>query len=303
MASGSAHAATSLLAAGSVAKMNAWQLRRHLSGWSGRYVEWTEGKTAYLSVVFSWQVQRAYQRAAWWQQLGCRVKVGGPAVAFNPAIFDGIAETGNGVNALPHHNPDATFTSRGCIRRCPFCIVPIVEGDLVELEDWEPRPVVCDNNFLACSRRHFDQAVDRLKSLKKVDFNQGLDARLLTDYHADRLAELDFKMLRLAWDFVELESQFVTAFKMLRKIGVPAGKIGVYVLIGYEDTPEDALYRLSTVWDLGAWPFPMRYQPLDAASRNEYVGANWTDRELKRYARYWSNLRHLSGVPFDEYRG
>ena len=50
--------------------------------------------------------------------------------------------------------------------------------------------------------------IDKLKPLSGIDFNQGLDARLLTEYHAERLAELDLKMVRLAWDHIGLESQF-----------------------------------------------------------------------------------------------
>lgn len=270
--------------------------------WNGGLAEWTEGNTAYISVVFSWQLQDAFQRAVWYRMEGYDVRAGGPAVALNPSVMAGVADTRGAIDALPHHNPDATFTSRGCIRRCPFCAVPKIEGALVELDDWEPRPIVCDNNLLACSGRHFDKVIDKLKPLKDVDFNQGLDARLLSKYQALRLTELDFKCLRLAWDNTDYERSFMRAFELLRKVGVPARKIRVYVLIGFNDTPEDALYRLQTVKDLGSRPNPMRYQPLDAVRRNAYVGEHWTDRELKRYARYWSRLRWLEHIPFEEYR-
>ena len=165
------------------------------------------------------------------------------------------------------------------------------------------RPIICDNNLLACSQRHFDRVIDKLKPLSGIDFNQGLDARLLTKHHAERIAELDLKMVRLAWDHIGLEAQFNAAWDTLRSAGIPKGKISAYVLIGYKDTPDDALFRLRSIWDRGSWPNPMRYQPLDAIKRNQYVGEHWTDRELKRYMRYWSNLRHLSAVPFDEFTG
>jgi hypothetical protein len=108
-------------------------------------------------------------------------------------------------------------------------------------------------------------------------------------------------MVRLAWDHIGLERQFRTSWEILRKAGVPKSKIAVYVLIGYVDIPDDALHRLQSVWELGALPFPMRYQPLDAPQRNSYVGKHWCESELKRYMRYWSNLRHLGGMPFEEY--
>lgn len=272
------------------------------SQWGNGLAEWIENDTAFLSVVFSWQLDNAYQRAAWLKQQGYKVRAGGPAVSLNPTFLEGVAEIGGQVNALPHHNPNATFTTRGCIRKCPFCAVPKIEGAFVELDDFPIRPLVCDNNFLASSRAHFDRVIDKLKALAGVDFNQGLDARLLTKYHAARLAELDLYAARLAWDDTKYESSFMSAFETLTGAGIPAKLIRVYVLIGFDDTPEDALYRLRTILELGALPNPMRYQPLDSVRKNQYVGANWTHRELVRYMRYWSNSRKLSKIPFEEFR-
>ena len=174
--------------------------------------------------------------------------------------------------------------------------------ELRELDDWPVRPIVCDNNLLACSQAHFDSVIDKLKPLTGVDFNQGLDARLLTDYHAGRLAELDC-MVRLAFDHVRYEGQFMVAYERLRKVGLPKKRIRVYVLIGYDDTSEDALYRLRLVDSLGVMPNPMRYNPLDTLVRDGYVGKNWTDSELRRVMRYWANLRFVGAVPFEEWRG
>lgn len=271
-----------------------------MSEWRGGLAEWTEGDTAFLSVPFTWELQNAYQRAVWLRAEGYRVRAGGPAVSLMPDVLSGVADLGGEVNALPHHNPDATFTSRGCIRRCPFCAVWRVEGALQELTDWEPKPIVCDNNLLACSRRHFDTVIDRLKPLSGIDFNQGLDARLLTKHHADRLAELDC-IVRLAWDHIDTGNAFMAAYETLRRAHIPKKRIRVYVLIGYQDTPEDAWFRLRTVWNLGVKPNPMRYNPLDAVVRDTYVGEHWTDDLLRQYMRYWANLVYTAGVPFEEW--
>jgi hypothetical protein len=270
---------------------------------SGGMAEWVIGDTAFLSVVFSWTLQAAYQRAVWYNSLGVAVRAGGPAIMLNPSALHDVAQIGGEIDALPHHNPNATFTSRGCIRKCPFCAVPRIEGDLVELANWEPRPIVCDNNLLATSRPHFDSVIDRLKPIKGVDFNQGLDARLLTDYHAQRLTELDLHCVRLAWDNLQYENSFMRAFETLTRAGIPTDKIQVYCLIGFDDTPDDALYRLETITRLGAKTNPMRYQPLDSEKRNQYIGENWTDRQLKDFMRYWSrtDFWQRAGVTFEEY--
>lgn len=270
--------------------------------WSKRFLEWTKGGVSYLSVVFTWDLPEAYQRAVWLQAEGYTVRAGGPAVSLMPDYLTAVAKCGGYAFALKRHNPQATFTSRGCIRNCGFCAVPKIEGALRELDDWPVRPIVCDNNLLACSRAHFDRVIDRLKPLHDIDFNQGLDSRLLTAYHAGRLAELDC-MVRLAFDSVKYESLFMQAFELLRAARIPKNRIRAYVLVGYNDTPEDALYRLETVTELGIDPNPMRYNPLDTLRRDSYVGPNWTGLELRRFVRYWANLRWFRAVPFEDFRG
>jgi len=265
-------------------------------------VEWIEDKTAYLSVVFTWDLPKAHIQAVWLRELGYEVKAGGPACLLMPDYLAGVAEVNScSVGALWRHNPDATFTSRGCIRKCKFCAVPKIEGNLVELDEWEPKPIVCDNNLLACSQQHFDKVIDSLKGIKEVDFNQGLDTRLLTQYHANRLAELDLARVRLAWDNTKYGNSFMQGYERLRKAKIPKRLISVYVLMGFDDTPDDAWFRLRTIQNMGVTPFPMRYQPLDALKKNQYVGDNWTHRELSRYMRYWSRLRFTGSVPFKEF--
>lgn len=273
------------------------------NNWLGTFAEWIDGDHAYISVVFSWHLQSAFMRAIALKTEGYKVHVGGPAVNMQPHYFEGICEEVNGsIDALQFHNPNAVFTSRGCVRRCNFCIVPRIEGKLQELSSWQPKPIVCDNNLLACSKFHFDRVIDSLKGIKNVDFNQGLDSRFLTSYHVSRLSELDLFTIRFAWDETRHESYFSRAFQLVRAAGFPKRMVRVYVLIGYNDTPSDALHRLETVRSLGAIPYPMRYQPLTATERDRYVGDHWTEKELKRYMHYWSNLAHLGGIPFQEYR-
>jgi len=265
-----------------------------LTNWPKHIVTWWDNEVLNISVVFSWQLSYAVKYRDAMLSRGCKIKIGGPAAKL-VGIQDGD------VPALIHHNPYATFTSRGCPNRCQFCAVPKIEGDLVELDDWEPKPVVCDNNLLGCSVKHFDSVIDRLKPIKYVDFNQGLDARLLTDHHIERLRELSTPQLRFAWDNVATESYVMSAIERVKKAGFPSGRIHAYVLFGFKDTPEDALYRFEKLRDLGIKPNPMRYQPLDALKRNCYVGEHWTKEELKRMMRYWARQNWFSKIPYSEY--
>jgi hypothetical protein len=269
--------------------------KRH--GWGTGLIEIIEGDNAYISVVFSWLLEKAIARYIELLAQGYNVELGGTA-----AQYAGIATSSNGHRDFAqYHNPNATRTSTGCIFNCDFCIVSKIEGYLKEKPHWEPKPIVYDNCLNACSNRHFDKVIDSLKPIPNIDLNQGVSAVLMTNHHASRFAELDLKYIRLAWDTIEYESKFMRGYEILRKAGIPKSKIGVYVLIGFKDTPEDALYRLETVKNLGVLPFPMRYQPLDTQKRNSFVGEHWTHNELVRYCRYWSNLRFVRGIPFKNF--
>lgn len=268
--------------------------------WFKSLVEWTEGDSAFLSVVFTWDLPTAYQRAAWLREEGYRVIAGGPAVKLMPDYLREVAQIGGDMDGvLERHNPEATFTSRGCVRKCKFCAVPKIEGDLLELDDWEPRRVVCDNNLTACSTSHFSDVMHKLRGIKGVDF-QGLDARLLDSQHAMLLSRLDLSVIRVAWDRVDADPWY--GVRNLTAAGIPKSKVRVYVLIGFNDDPADARYRLEEIRCRGFLPCPQRYNPLDALERDAYVAPGWTDSELRRYMRYWYNPQ-VWGVPFDEWRG
>ena len=159
--------------------------------------------------------------------------------------------------------------------------------------------MICDNNLLAASRIHIERVVDRLKVFPMVDFNQGLEARRFTPEIADLLGNLRCKV-RFAFDHVNYESQVKAAVDLCRKRTTRS--IGIYVLIGFNDTPADAKYRLDLVKSWGIDPNPMRFQPLDAKKKNEYIGSGWTNLELFKMQEYYSQLRFLRAVPYDEFR-
>lgn len=267
--------------------------------WRKDTVSWTINKTLYLSIPFTWLLPQAKDAA---RKHKGTVVCGGPAVMLMPDYMADVAEIHETCNipVLQMHNPLATFTTRGCVNKCGFCAVPKVEGDFRELIDWEVKPVVCDNNILASSRRHFDAVIDKLKVLPMVDFNQGLDCRLFDNYHASRIAELQYCKMRFAFDHSNVETQVHDAIERARTHGLK--DISVYVLIGFNDSPDDARYRLEKVREWGMLPNPMRYQPLDSLVKNSYVGNNWTDNELKRMSRYYSRLNYLGHIPYNEYK-
>lgn len=263
--------------------------------WGKGLKHWIVDNRVYISVVFTWLIDKAWDLKDKYEGKGYEVSIGGPAIRL---VFN-RHDCYN--NALYHHNPDACFTTRGCIRSCKFCAVPKIEGDFEEIDNFDPKPIVCDNNFLASSKQHFEEAINRLKNINDIDFNQGLDARLLTRYHINHLCKLKLKCVRFAWDNIKEENRVMDAINLCIKNGIPKSKIRIYVLIGFRDTPEDAYYRLSTLQRMRVLPFPMRYQPLNCSKKNSCIEDGWTDDQLKKYVKYFSNLRITNKIPFDEF--
>lgn len=278
-----------------------------MNKWGKSIVQYREGRGIYISVVFTWHLPLARKLCTWYKEAKVKenVVVGGPAVDLMPHYLADVAyyEKGLQIPCLTRHNPDATFTTRGCIRKCAFCAVPKIEGDLWELKDWIPAPIVCDNNLLAASQKHFDTVIDRLKGFKGVDFNQGLDARLLTAHHIERLQELWLPHLRFAFDHVSSEAVVMDSIDRVLAAGFAKCRISVYVLFGFDDTPEDALYRANAIKAKGIKPFLQRYQPLDALVKDSYIGKGWTGPEMHRFQRYWCRQNWLSKIPYAEFVG
>jgi len=98
------------------------------------------------------------------------------------------------------------------------------------------------------------------------------------------------------------EAAVWSAVEQIAAAGFPKTAVYIYCLIGFDDTPEDAQYRLGAVVERGYRPFPMRYQPLDALEKNSYVHPAWTHKELDRTCSYYANLRYTQAVPFAEYQ-
>lgn len=178
------------------------------------------------------------------------------------------------------------FSSRGCIRKCRFCAIPTLEGQISNrttiLDIINPqykKIVVWDNNILAAP--HWRNVLDELQELHcEVDFNQGFDARLITQEAADKIFKLKTQVVRLAFDNYK-DSKFVNqAISLLSKAGLRKRKIMVYVLFNYTDTPDDFFMRTKQLLLNGVVVYPMRYEPLCALRKNEFISPNWSAKWL-----------------------
>lgn len=194
------------------------------------------------------------------------------------------------------------FTSRGCFRNCPFCIVTQKEGR--KIIEWSPfdefiddrfnHIVLYDANFIGSPK-----AIQKIKWLIEnkytVNFNQGLDLRLMTEEIAILLRELKFRNysntrsdLYFAWDQLKDENTILKGLQILYDTGIAMSTCNIYVLTGFTTTLQDDLYRIEKLIDLGCQPYVMRYNNIQ----------NKTLKSLQR----WCNRRYYRKCTFIEYQ-
>lgn len=239
------------------------------------------------------------------------------------------------------------YTSRGCIRKCHFCGVPKLEGAqrdtdsltaLVRaIEDrYGPKKdlILMDNNVVASAR--FKEIIAEIRDLgftpgakllrpgartpvqRRVDFNQGVDARILCKdkMYLRELSSICLKPLRIAFDHLGVRKPYEQAVRYAAEFGMT--ELSNYMLYNFHDGPEDLFERmrlnvtLNEELGVRVWSFPMRYQPTNRPDRG-HVGDKWSRYELRSMQIILqathgivsgepSFFRHAFGDTFAEYR-
>jgi len=205
------------------------------------------------------------------------------------------------------------YASRGCIRKCTFCGVPKLEGGM---RDTNPLTyvvngiakkygekkdlILMDNNVVAAANYkdiiaeiidlgfHKDAKLKRNGSTlqRRVDFNQGVDARILckNEMYLKELAKTCIKPLRIAFDHLGLKKPYEKAIRISHDQGLD--QLSNYMLYNFHDSPSDLFERLRLNVTLNEklgiriWSFPMRYQPTDLPERT-HIGEKWSKYQLR----------------------
>lgn len=230
----------------------------------------------------------------------------------------GITTKSQDYSLYPGWKQSIGFSQRGCRLKCPFCVVPRKEGGVKEEQTiWDiwrgdpyPREIILlDNDFFGQPNWR-----DRIKEIRdgrfKVSFNQGINARFLTEETAEAVASVDYraddmKVRRIytAWDNKKDEQRLFNGLNLLVKHGVKPRHIMVYILVGYwpGETEDDRLYRQKKLRDFGAMPYPMPFVRTTelVGFQRWIVGAydkriSWEDWKAAKYQP--RNLGKIDGI-------
>ena len=294
-------------------KLSAWHKAK------GDFVEWydpfhgliEEYDKVYMSKVFSFTPD--YDRPIYAKEIekggtGYCIEIENGKEVFhaerNKNLPDEIEHIYPDYSLYPEQTKDTAygFLTRGCPRGCDFCIVKDKEGrcshkvaDLSEFWRGQKKIVLCDPNILACSewKELLQQLID---SKAKVDFNQGLDIRMMNEEKAAMINQIPINTLHFAWDRYEDKDIIQPKFKIFREHStINERNLIVYCLVGSKQQkvlPED-LERIYWLRDNGYSPYVMIYGKYNLPKKHD----------LKRLQR-WVNNRFVfrSVMKFEDYR-
>ncbi len=181
------------------------------------------------------------------------------------------------------------FLTRGCPNKCKWCIVPQKEGkitpymDIEEVAQGRKNIILMDNNILAS-----DYGLSQIKKIVdmgiRVDFNQGLDARLVTNDIAQLLAKVKWiKRIRFGCDTPEQVIQVEKASALLNKHGFKGEYFLYCILLEFQES-----FNRVNHWKHKTIRFIIHSQPYRDLDNICHIIPQW-QKDLAR----WTNRREF----------
>lgn len=177
------------------------------------------------------------------------------------------------------------FLTRGCPNKCKWCVVPKKEGPIAPYMDVEEiaidgrkNLILMDNNVLASG--YGLRQIEKIAKLKlHVDFNQGLDARLVTDDIARLLAKVKWlKRIRLGCDTPGQIAEVERAASLIDKYGYKGEYFLYCILMDFKES----FYRIN-YWRHVSPRFVPHAQPYRSLNNPRQIIPQW-QKDMARWA-------------------
>lgn len=261
-----------------------------------------------FSTVFLFNIKKeiGYIRAYKQKYPNAKIRVGGTTASLRPELFreklGEDAEIHVGLcEEIEYQKPDYAlagmdfsygFTSRGCYKKCKWCVVPVIEGKLYSLDERWKNALgqghtffsAMDNNILGCDIEHIE---DVLKTCKergfKIEFNQAMDC--VKFVQRPEIVDLfikyktTFSRIIFAWDNKSQDKFVKKTIEIMNK-----HKLGAclewYTLYGWNEPPEEVYPRWRYLLSQGHRFKLMRFRDIETGKYGEF----WQgiDREISR---------------------
>lgn len=275
----------------------------------------------WISAIFTFEIVHVKKLINLFSKKG-KVRVGGISPSLMPEAFKGLpCEIHIGKNekaekypldySLLGFEPEYSMAkiTDGCIRKCGFCAVHRLEPEYKEREGWKEdilattkSVVFSDNNYTARrlsdmekDAEYFSYLVKNTKN-RSIDFNQAIDARLITKDMAKILGKMPISPIRFSYDGPQESGYIQNAVSLMAEEG--KRNFTIYMLYNFTDTIPFAYTRLRELTELSLSlgvnlsVFPMRFQPLDTIDEDrKYIGKYWNMQARKNFM---SALNHYS---------
>lgn len=268
----------------------------------------------FVFCVFERNYENAQKEILRERKDGVRVIAGGTGLMDKPTGASMIWETlPKDIECLmpeyslyPHVQYSLGFTTRGCIRNCPPCIVNRKEGKFRRvqhiMEFHNPDFKSCkllDNNILADKEWFFENTNWAIEHKVKLDITQGMDIRLVTDEIAEQLNRIKFvdQQMKFAWDSLGYEDAVISGISLLKDHKINTHRnVAFYVLVGYDTTLEQDIYRCNKLRELNVQSRAMIYNEqktpmLAALARWTYLVPAYWKTPFAEYDRLPQSLR------------
>lgn len=242
----------------------------------------------YASKVFGWTSEPEYMP-------DCETLKGGPGYDLTARMplpdYDRIMPD---YSLYPQFDYAIGRFTRGCPNRCPWCVVPKMDGNEVhhvaDLSDfWGGQKVVrvLDDNIMA-DADEFCRDCEQLHDAGVKVIWEALDIRLVTDQTAKALSTVkQAKSLHFAWDGHGQDDAVARGIETLKRNGIKPWRLMFYVLVGFSTSPEYDMHRIMTLHQMGANPYVCCFDKSDP---------------YQRHLQRWCNHKAIfKTLPFNEY--